>query len=113
EPTVSTEPARDLDIGLGDAGRLIGKGAADLAGGAGDVARAAGNWLENNTLGVAGKVAALPFRGAAAVGELADSAGERLEAGLRDDAKEAMSRRIFDEDESGSLTLGDGAGDID
>ena len=110
EPTLTKEK-RDLDIGLGDVGRLIGKGATDLVAGAGDVAAYGADWLK--TKGATGAIAALPLQGAAAIGDLADSAGKSLEAGLSDDAKAAMGSRIFDENADGDLVMGDGAGDID
>lgn len=113
EQQAEAQRTRDLDVGLGDYAKLVGKGAADLVSGVGFLSGQAADWIDENTLGTAGKIASLPFKGVSAVGELAGSASESLGESLSPDAQEAMSRSLVGESEDGSIKWGDGAGDID
>ncbi|CAB5657639.1 DNA primase TraC [Aeromonas hydrophila] len=119
------DPApRNLDVGLSDVARAVGAGGLELVGGIGELARQAGNYgrqnggkdqgdyLENARANLAKKLApALDV--VAGAGELAQSGADSLKEGMSADAKEAMSRSLVSESPSGSIILGDGAGDID
>ncbi|MGY3892814.1 LPD38 domain-containing protein [Aeromonas enterica] len=122
-----TTPApapRNLDVGLSDVARAVGAGGLELVGGIGELARQAGNYgrqnggkeqgdyLENARANLARKLApALDV--VAGAGELAQSGADSLKEGMSDDAQEAMTRSLVSESPSGSIILGDGAGDID
>lgn len=115
---------RNLDVGLSDVARAVGAGGLELVGGIGELARQAGNYgrqnggkdqgdyLENARANLAKKLApALDV--VAGAGGLAQSGADSLKEGMSVDAREAMTRSLVSESPSGSITLGDGAGDID
>ncbi|WP_238157610.1 hypothetical protein [Aeromonas salmonicida] len=122
--TAPAPPPRNLDVGLSDVVRAVGAGGLELVSGIGELARQAenygrqndgkdqGDYLENARANLAKKLApALDM--VAGVGELAQSGADSLKAGMSVDAQEAMGRSLVSESPSGSITLGDGAGDID
>ncbi|MGY3944807.1 LPD38 domain-containing protein [Aeromonas tecta] len=115
---------RNLDVGLSDVARAVGAGGLELVGGIGELARQAGNYgrqnggkdqgdyLDNARANLAKKLApALDV--VAGAGGLAQSGADSLKEGMSVDAREAMTRSLVSESPSGSITLGDGAGDID
>lgn len=115
---------RNLDVGLSDVARAVGAGGLELVGGIGELARQAGNYgrqnggkdqgdyLESARANLAKKLApALDV--VAGAGGLAQSGADSLKEGMSVDAREAMTRSLVSESPSGSITLGDGAGDID
>lgn len=115
---------RNLDVGLSDVARAVGAGGLELVGGIGELARQAGNYgrqnggkdqgdyLENARANLAKKLAPT-LDVVAGAGTLAQSGADSLKEGMSVDAREAMTRSLVSESPSGSITLGDGAGDID